>query len=117
MSHAVQDKHVTVESSNKMWSTGEGNYKPLQYSCHKYLMNMNSMIRKKDMTLEGDALRLVSVQYATEEEWRNSSRKNEVYRPNWNYAQLWMFLVVKVLYHKEQYYIGTWNFRSINQDK
>ena len=64
-----------VESSDKMWSTGEGNGKPLQYSC---LDNpMNSMKRQKDRTLKDELLRLVGAQYATGEERRNSYRKNE----------------------------------------
>ena len=65
----------------KMWSTGEGNGKPLQYS---YLENpMNSMKRQKDMTLEDELPRSVSVQYTTGEERRNSSRKNEEAGPKW----------------------------------
>ena len=64
-----------AESSDKGWSTGEGNGKPLQYSC---LENpMNSMKRQKDMTLKDELPRLVDAQYATGEEWRNNSRKNE----------------------------------------
>ena len=58
-----------------MWSTGEGNGKPLQYSC---LENpMNSMKRKKDRTLKDELHRLVSAQYATGDQWRNNCRKNE----------------------------------------
>ena len=77
---ATQYGHVMVESSDsKMWSTGEGNDKPLQYSC---LENpMNSMKRQTDMTLKGEFLRLVGAQYATGEEWRNNSRKNEETEP------------------------------------
>ena len=76
---ATQDKQVMVESSDKMWSTGEGNDKPLQYSC---LENpMNSMKRQKDMTLKDELPRSVGAQYATGEEWRNSSRKNEEMEP------------------------------------
>ena len=72
---ATQDRRVMVQSSDKMWSTGEGNGKPLQYSC---LENpMNRMKRQKDMALKDELPRLVGVQYATGEEWRNSSRKNE----------------------------------------
>ena len=57
-----------------MWSTGEGNGKPLQYSC---LENpVNGMKRQKDMTLKCELPRSVGVQYATGEEWRNNSRKN-----------------------------------------
>ena len=58
-----------------MWSTGEGNGKPLQYSC---LENpMNSMKRQQDMTLKDKLPRSVGAQYATGEEWRNNFRKNE----------------------------------------
>ena len=68
-----------VESSAKMRSTGEGNGKPLQYS---YLENpMNSMKRQKDRTLKDELPRLVGAQYATGEEWRNNSRKNEEREP------------------------------------
>ena len=62
-----------------MWSTGEGNGKPLQYSC---LENpMNSMKRQKDMTLKDELPRLVGAKYATGEEWRNNSRKNGEMEP------------------------------------
>ena len=72
---ATQDGQVTVESYDKMWSTGEENGKPLQYSC---LENpMNSMKRQKDMTMKDDLLRTVGAQHATGEEWRNNSKKNE----------------------------------------
>ena len=68
-----------MESSDKMWSTGEGNGKPLQYSC---LENpMNSMKREKDKTLKDELPRLVGPQYATEDEWRNNSTKNEETEP------------------------------------
>ena len=64
-----------MESSEKTWSTEEGNDKPLQYSC---LENpMNSTKRQKDMTLKDELPRAIGVQYTTGEEWRNSSRKNE----------------------------------------
>ena len=68
-----------VESSDKVWATGEGNDKPLQYSCLENLMN--SMKRQKDMTLKDELPRSVVAQYATGEEWRNSSRKNEEAEP------------------------------------
>ena len=62
-----------------MWSTGEGNGKPLQYAC---LENpMSSMQRQKDMTTKDELPRLVGTQYATGEEWRNNSRKNEETEP------------------------------------
>ena len=62
-----------------MWSTGEGNGKPLQYSC---LDNpMNSMKRQKDRTLKDELPRSVGAQYATGDQWRNNSRKNEEMEP------------------------------------
>ena len=62
-----------------MWSTGEGNGKPLQYS---WLENpMNSMKRQKDRTLKDELSRLVGAQYATGDQWRNNSRKNEEMKP------------------------------------
>ena len=76
---ASQDGCVMVDSSNKTWSTGEENGKPFQYSC---LENpMNSMKRQKDMTLKDELPRSVGAQYATGEEWRNNSRKNEEAEP------------------------------------
>ena len=76
---ANQDRWVTVESSDKMWSTGEGNGKPLQYSC---LENpMNSMKRQKDRTLKEELPRSSGAQYATGDQWRNNSRKNEEMGP------------------------------------
>ena len=62
-----------------MWSTGEGNGKPLQYSCLEN--NMDSMKRQKDGTLKDELPRSVGAQYATGEEWRNNSRKNEEMEP------------------------------------
>ena len=62
-----------------MWSTGEGNGKPLQYSCLENLMS--SMKRQKDMTLKDELDRLVGAQYATGEEGRNNPRKNEEMEP------------------------------------
>ena len=68
-----------VESSDKMWFTGEGNGKPLQYSC---LENpMNTMKRQKDRTLKDELPRSVGAQYATGDQWRNNSRKNEEMEP------------------------------------
>ena len=62
-----------------MWSTGEGNGKQLQYSC---LENpMKSRKRQKDRTLKDELPRLVGAQYATGDQWRNSSRKNEETEP------------------------------------
>ena len=76
---ATQDGQVMMESTDKMWSTGEGNGKPLQYSC---LENpINSMKRQKDRTLKDELPRSVGTQYATGDQWRNNSRKNEVKEP------------------------------------
>ena len=76
---ATQDAWVMVESSDKLWSTGEGNGKPLQYSC---LENpMNSMERQKDRILKEELPRSVGTQYATGDQWRNSYRKNEGMEP------------------------------------
>ena len=76
---ATQDRWVMVESSDKMWPTGEGNGKPFQ---HSWLENpVNSMKRQKDMTLRDELPRSVGAQYATRQEWRNSSRKNEDAEP------------------------------------
>ena len=114
---ATQDGQVMVESSDKMWSTGEENGKPLQYSC---LENPNnSMKRQKDSTLRDELARWVGDQYATGEQWRNNSRKNEQMEPK--QKQHPVVDVTgdgsKVQGCKEQYCIGTWNVRSVNQDK
>ena len=76
---ATQDGWVMVESSDKMWSTREGNGKPLPYPC---LENpMNSMKRQKDRTLKDELPKSVGAQYATGDQWRNNSRKNEETEP------------------------------------
>ena len=76
---ATQDGRVMVERSDRMWSTGEGNGKTLQYSC---LENpMNSMKRQKDRTLKDELPRPVGAQHATGDQWRNNSRKNEGMEP------------------------------------
>ena len=76
---ATQDGWVMVESSDKTGSTGEENGKPLQYSCLEN--TMNSMKRQKDMTLKDELPRSVGAQYATGNQWRNNSRKNEEMEP------------------------------------
>ena len=82
LSHALwghQDGRVMVEKSDRMWSTGERNDKPLQYS---YVENsMNSMKRQNDRILKEELPRSVGAQYATEDQWRNNSRKNEGMEP------------------------------------
>ena len=68
-----------VERSDRMWSTGEGNGKSLQYSCLE--IPMNSMKRPKHRTLKDELPRLVGAQYATGDQWRNNSKKNEEVQP------------------------------------
>ena len=114
---ATQDRQVMVEGSDKMWSTGEGNGKPLQDSC---LENpTNSMKRQKGRTLKDECPRLVGSQYATGDQWRSNSRKNERMEPKQK-----QYPVVdvtgdrsKVRCCKKQYCVGTWNVRSMNQGK
>ena len=65
--------------NDKMWSTGEGNGKPLQYNCLE--KPMNSMKKQKDRTLKDELPRSVGAQYATGDQWRNNSRKNEETEP------------------------------------
>ena len=110
---ATQDGWVMVESSNKTWSVGEGSGKPLQYSC---LENpMNSMKMQKDRKLKEELPRSVGAQYATGEQWRNNSRKNEEMEPK--QKQHPVVVLVTGDRSKEQYCIGTWNVRSMNQGK
>ena len=101
-----------MESSDKTWSLREGNGKTLQQP-------MNNMKRQKDMTLNDELSRSVGAQYATGEEWRNSSRRNEKAEPKWKQCP-----VVDVSgdesiiqCYRERYCIGTWNVRSMNQGK
>ena len=106
-----------VESSDKMWHTGEGNSKPFQYFC---LENpMNSMKRQKDRTLKGELPRLLGAQYTTGDQWRNNSRKNEGMEPE--QKQHPVVDVTgdgsKVQCCKEQYCTGIWKVRSMNQGK
>ena len=76
---ATQDKQVIVESTDKTWSSGEGNDKPLRYYCLEN--TMNNMKRQKDRTLKDELPRSAGAQYATREEWRNNYRKNEEMEP------------------------------------
>ena len=85
---ANQDGWVMVESSDKMWSAGEGNGKPLQYSC---LENpVNSMKREKHRTLKDELPRSVGAQYATGDQWRNNSRKIEETEQSKNNTLMWL---------------------------
>ena len=100
---ATQDRRVMVERSDRMWSTGEGNGKPLQHSC---LENpMNSTKRQNHRILKEELPRSVGAQYATGDQWRNNSRKNEGMEPKQK-----QYLAVdvtgdrsKVQCYKEQY--------------
>ena len=75
----TQEGQVIVERSDKMWSTGEGNGKPLQYSC---LENpMNSIKRQNDRILKEELPSSVGAQYATGDQWRTNFRKNEGIQP------------------------------------
>ena len=114
---ATQDGWVLVESSDETWSTGEGNGKPLQYSC---LENpMNSMKRQKDRTLKDELPRSVGAQYAIGDHWRNNSRKYEETEPKQKQHPVVDVTSdgSKVPCCKGQYCIGTWNIRSMNQGK
>ena len=114
---ATQDGQVMVEKSDRMWSIGEENGKPLQYSC---LENpMNSMKRQNDRMLKEELSRSVGAQYATGDQWKNNSRKNEGMEPKQK-----QYPAVDVTGGrskgqccKEQYCIGIWNVRSMNQGK
>ena len=114
---ASQDRQIMAERSDKTWSTGEKNGKPLQYSC---LENpMNSMKGQNDRILKEELPRSVGAPYATGDQWRNNSRKNEETGPKQK-----QYPVVdvtgdrrKVRCCKEQYCIGTWNVRSMNQGR
>ena len=113
----TQDGKVMEERSDRMWSTGEGNGKLLQYFCLENAMN--SMKRQNDRMPKEELPRSVGAQYATGDQWRNNSRKNEGMEPKQK-----QYPVVdvtgdrsKIQCHKEQYCIGTWNVRSMNQGK
>ena len=114
---ATQDGQVMVQRFDTMWSTGEGSGKPLQYSC---LENpMNSMKRQNDRILKEELPRSVGAQYATEDQGRNNSRKNEGMEPKQKQYQIVDVTGDrrKVRCYKQQYCIGTWNVRSMNQGK
>ena len=114
---ATQDGRVMVERSDRAWSTGEGNGKPLQYSC---LENpMNSRKRQNGRIPKEELPRSLGVQYATGDQWRNNSRKNEGMEPKQKQhpAVNGTGDGSRVRCCKEQYCIGTWNVRSMNQGK
>ena len=106
-----------MERPDRMWSTGEGNGEPLQYS---YLENpMNSMKRQNDRILKEELPRSVGARYATGDQWRNNSRKDEGME-----LKQKQYPVVdvtgdgsKIRCCKEQYCTGTWNVKFMNQGK
>ena len=84
----TQHGRVMVERADRMWSAGEGNGKPLQYSC---LLNpMNSIKRQKDRKLKDELPKLVGAQYATGDQWRNNSRKIEETEQSKNNTLMWL---------------------------
>ena len=90
---ATQDGRVMVKRSDRVWSTGERNGKPLHYSC---LENpVNSMKRQKDRTLKDELPRSVGTQYATGDQWRITPETMKGWRQNKNDTQLWMRLVIE----------------------
>ena len=112
---STQDRWVMAVCSDKMWSTGEESGKLLHYSC---LENpMNSMKRQNGRILKEELPRSVGAKYATGDQWRNNSRKNKGMEPK----QKWHPVVEvtddtsRVQCSKEQYCIGTWNVKSMNQ--
>ena len=100
-----------------MWSTGEGNGKPLQYSCFEN--PINSVKRQKNKTLKDELPRWVGAQYVTGDQWRNTSRKNVGMEPKQKQhpAVDGTGDRSKVRCYQEQYCLGTWNVKSMNQGK
>ena len=106
-----------VKRSDRMWFTGEGNGKPLQYSC---LENpMNNMKRQIDRALKDELPRSVGAQYATGDQWRNNSKKIEGMKPKQKQhpAVNGTGDGSRIRCCKEQYCIWIWNVRSMNQGK
>ena len=114
---ATQDGWDMVERSDRMWSTGQGNGKPVQYSCLE--TPMNSRKRQKDRTLKDERPKSVDAQYATGDQRRNNSKKNEGMEPKQKQHPVVCEIGdrSKVWCCKEQYCIGTWNVSSMNQCK
>ena len=104
-----------VERSDRMWSTGEGNGKQLQYSCFEN--PTNSTKRQNHRILKEELPRLVGAQYATGHHWRNNSRKNEGMEQKQHPVVDVTGDRNKVQCCKEQYCMGIWNVRSMNQGK
>ena len=114
---ATQDRRVMVERSDRMWSTGEGNGKPCQYSCLENPMNI--MKRQNGRILKEVLPRTVGAQYATGHQWRKNSRKTEGMEPKQTQHPVVDVTgeTSKVRCCKKQYCTGTWNVRFRNQGK
>ena len=106
---APQDGQV-MGRSDRMWSTGEGNGKPLQYSC---LENpMNSMKRQNDRIMKEELSRSVGAQYATGDQWRSNSRKNEGMEPKQKQYPVMARMNVDILGISELKWTGMGEFNS-----
>ena len=111
----TKNGRVMEKSFHKTGSTGEENGKSLQDFC---LENpISSMKKQKDTTLKDESSRLLGIKYATGEEERNSSRRNDKTEPKWKWCPVVHLSgdESKVWHCKKQYCIGTWNVRSMNQ--
>ena len=107
---ATQDERVMVERADRMWSTGEGNGKPLQYSC---LENpMNNMKRQNGRILKEVLPRSVGAQYATGDQWRNSSRKNKGMEPKQKQYPVMARMNVDILGISELKWTGMGEYNS-----
>ena len=91
---STQDRQVVVESSDKMWSTGEGNGKPLQYSCIEN--SMNSMKRQKDMTLKDELPGSIDAHMLLEISGEITPERMKRWRQSKQNTQLWMCWVMEV---------------------
>ena len=99
-----------------MWSTGEGKGNPLQYFCLEICMNC--MKKQNNRILKEELPRSLGAQYAPGDQWRNNSRKNEVIEPKQKqYPVVDMTGDRSKVQCLEQYCVGTWNIRSMNQGK
>ena len=85
---ATEDRRVMMERSDRMWSTGEGNGKPLQYSCLEN--SMNSRKRQNDRIVKEELPRSLGAQYATGDQWRNTPERMKGWSQSKNKTQLWM---------------------------
>ena len=119
LSHAcgvTQDRRVMVERSDRMWSTGEGNGKPLQYSCLKN--PMNSIKRQNGKILKGELPGSVVPSKLLETSGEITPERMNGWSQSKNNTQLWMGLMIEARFAAIRVIcIGTWNVRSMNQGK